>query len=38
MHMRGVRQPGDDKVTTAARGLLAPDKDLKNEAYKPMGL
>ena len=33
MNMRGVRKPGTATVTTAARGLLATDKDLKNEAY-----
>ena len=37
MNMRGVRKPGTATVTTAARGLLATDKDLKNEAYKLMG-
>ena len=29
MNMRGVRKPGTATVTTAARGLLATDKDLK---------
>ena len=37
MNMRGVRKPGTATVTTAARGLLETDKDLKNEAYKLMG-
>ena len=37
MNMRGVRKPGTATVTTAARGLFATDKDLKNEAYKLMG-
>mgnify|MGYP000497451435 FL=1 len=37
MNMRGVRKPGTATVTTAARGVLATDKDLKNEAYKLMG-
>lgn len=37
MNMRGVRKPGTATVTTAARGLLATDKNLKNEAYKLMG-
>ena len=37
MNMRGVRKPGTATVTTAARGILATDKDLKNEAYKLMG-
>ncbi len=36
MNMRGVRKPGTATVT-AARGILATDKDLKNEAYKPDG-
>ena len=36
-NMRGVRKPGTATVTTAARGLLETDKDLKNEAYKLMG-
>ena len=29
MNMRGVRKPGTATVTTAARGLLATDKNLK---------
>ena len=37
MNMRGVRKPGPATVTTAARGLLATDKDLKSAASQLMG-
>ena len=37
MNMRGVRKPGTATVTTAARGLLAEDLELRNQAFRMMG-
>lgn len=37
MNMRGVRKPGTMTVTTVARGILAEQQQLKEEAYKLMG-
>ncbi|MFA9413397.1 MULTISPECIES: GTP cyclohydrolase I FolE [unclassified Streptococcus] len=38
MTMRGVKKPGTLTVTSVARGLFDTDKDLKNEAYRLMGV
>ena len=38
MSMRGVRKPGTATLTTVARGLFETDKDLRNQAYRLMGL
>ena len=37
MNMRGVKKPGTSTVTTAARGLLAEDLELRNQAFRMMG-
>lgn len=37
MTMRGVKKPGTLTVTSIARGQLADNQDLKNEAYRLMG-
>lgn len=37
MTMRGVKKPGTMTVTSVARGELAADKELKDEAYRLMG-
>ena len=38
MSMRGVRKPGTATLTTVARGLFETDKDLRDQAYRLMGL
>lgn len=38
MNMRGIKKPGTSTVTSVARGVLEEDKELKNEAYRMMGL
>ena len=38
MSMRGVRKPGTATLTTVARGVFETDKDLRDQAYRLMGL
>ena len=38
MSMRGVRKPGTATLTTVARGVFEADKDLRDQAYRLMGL
>lgn len=38
MNMRGVKKPGTSTMTSVARGAFEEDLDLKNEAYRLMGL
>ncbi len=38
MNMRGVKKPGTSTVTYVARGIFEEDQDLKNDAFKLMGL
>lgn len=38
MNMRGVKKPGTSTMTSVARGKFETDLNLKNEAYKLMGL
>ena len=38
MSKRGVRKPGTVTLTTVARGLFETDKDLRDQAYRLMGL
>ena len=38
MSMRGVRKPGTATLTTVARGLFETDKDLRDQAYRLIGL
>ncbi|MBL7574874.1 GTP cyclohydrolase I [Peptoniphilus asaccharolyticus DSM 20463] len=38
MNMRGVKKPGTSTMTSVARGKFETDLNLKNEAYRLMGL
>lgn len=38
MNMRGVKRPGTSTVTSISRGIFDKDLELKNEAYRLMGL
>ena len=38
MSMRGVRKPGTATLTTVSRGVFETDKDLRDQAYRLMGL
>lgn len=38
MNMRGVKKPGTSTMTSIARGKFETDLNLKNEAYRLMGL
>lgn len=38
MNMRGVKKPGTSTVTYVARGIFEEDQNLKNDAFKLMGL
>ena len=36
--MRGGRKPGTATLTTVGRGVFETDKDLRDQAYRLMGL
>ena len=38
MNMRGIKKPGTSTTTSVARGVFEEDLNLKNEAYRLMGL
>lgn len=38
MNMRGVRKPGTSTVTSVSRGVFEEDKDLRDQAYRLMGM
>lgn len=38
MNMRGVRKPGTSTVTSVSRGVFEEDKDLRDQAYRFMGM
>lgn len=38
MNMRGVRKPGTSTVTSVSRGAFEEDKDLRDQAYRLMGM
>lgn len=38
MNMRGVKKPGTSTLTCVSRGVFKTDKDLRDQAYRLMGL
>lgn len=38
MNMRGVRKPGTSTVTSVSRGVFENNKDLRDQAYRLMGM